>query len=518
MDGAVATGRRFALLIATDEYVDEGLRQLSAPAHDARALAEVLRDPDIAGFEVTTLVNAPHHMVGAAVGEFFNARGRDDLALLYFTGHGIKDDDGRLHLATVDTRLTNRMFTSVPAELVDRAMGRCASRQQVLILDCCYSGAFPAGQLAKGDADVHALEMFRGLGRTVLSASDAAQLAFEGDRLHGSVPRSVFTKHLVEGLREGAADLDGDGYITLDELYAYVYGKVVREMPGQRPKKLENTEGRTVIAENVNWSLPVQLQHLLHSLYATERFAGVEQLAHLYRNGNPRVRARAAEELRLLADDDSRRVYAAVAAVGLGGGPNPATEAVPADAPDPAAEADPAPAPDPAPAAAPDPADAPAPDAAPEPPPAPDPAAAPDPAELDDLRARAIAERERGALDRAEEHFWEYLDLALQHRDRGHEGWAWDGLGSCLYRAGHVETARRFFTRAERRADETGDTLLKSWCLYNFGLCRREHGDAPGARALFEQSVALADAHRHGEPARWSRHELAALTQGEGAS
>ncbi|MDX2546909.1 hypothetical protein ACOT81_05270 [Streptomyces sp. WI04-05B] len=60
-------GRRLALLIATYDYRDTGLRQLTAPAHDAEAFAAVLRDPAIAGFEVTTLVNEPHHRVGEAI-------------------------------------------------------------------------------------------------------------------------------------------------------------------------------------------------------------------------------------------------------------------------------------------------------------------------------------------------------------------------------------------------------------------------------------------------------------------
>jgi hypothetical protein len=46
--------RRLALLIVTYDYQDAGLRRLTAPAHDAQALAAVLEDPRIAGLEVTT--------------------------------------------------------------------------------------------------------------------------------------------------------------------------------------------------------------------------------------------------------------------------------------------------------------------------------------------------------------------------------------------------------------------------------------------------------------------------------
>ncbi|MEU4234992.1 hypothetical protein AB0F17_62890 [Nonomuraea sp. NPDC026600] len=56
----------------------------------------------------------------------------------------------------------------------------------------------------------------------------------------------------MEGLRTGRADMDGDGDITLDELYGYVYDRVVAEMPQQRPKRQDNVKGRTVIARNVN--------------------------------------------------------------------------------------------------------------------------------------------------------------------------------------------------------------------------------------------------------------------------
>ncbi|WP_329254544.1 PQQ-binding-like beta-propeller repeat protein [Streptomyces sp. NBC_01478] len=306
--------RRLALLIANYTYEDEGLRRLTAPAHDAEALAEVLRDPDIAGFDVTILVNEPHHRIGEAVGAFFHDRRHDDLILLYFTGHGLKDDEGRLHLAAANTRRDNLLFTSLPAEQIDRAMSGCLSRRQVLILDCCYSGAFPAAaRLTKGDADVHTLQRFQGRGRTVLTASDATQYSFEGDQVSGSAPQSVFTRHLVLGLRDGGADLDGDGDITLDELYAYVHDRVVDEMPRQRPKKQDDVEGRIVIARNVNWALPSHLRHALRSPIATDRLGAVESLAHLYRTGNETVRGLAEEELRHLTEDDSRSVSGAAA-------------------------------------------------------------------------------------------------------------------------------------------------------------------------------------------------------------
>ncbi|MFE9427166.1 caspase family protein [Kitasatospora sp. NPDC006697] len=304
-------GRRSALLIATYDYQDAGLRQLAAPAHDAEALATVLRDPEIAGFDVTTLVNKPLQQVGEAIGDFYRERRRDDLTLLYFTGHGLKDDDGRLYLAMTNTRRDSLLFTGLSAEQIDRAMEGCSSRQKVLILDCCYSGAFPAGHLAKADTAVHTLERFQGRGRTVLTASDSTQYSFEGGQAHGEAVQSVFTRYLVAGLRDGSADLDGDGDITLDELYSYVHDRVVEERPQQRPKKQDNVEGRTVIARNINWTLPVHLRNAIASPIAKDRLGALDGLAHLHRVGNEAVRGVVQEEVRRLADDDSKVVSAA---------------------------------------------------------------------------------------------------------------------------------------------------------------------------------------------------------------
>ncbi|WP_328475062.1 caspase family protein [Actinoplanes sp. NBC_00393] len=304
-------GRRVALLIATYEYRDAGLRRLTAPAHDVEALTAVLGDPRIAGFEVTTLVNEPHHRVGEAIGDFYRDRRRDDLTLLYFTGHGLKDDRGRLHLAMADTRRDSLMFTAISAEQIDQAMEGCGSRRKVLILDCCYSGAYPPGRLAKADDQVHTLQRFQGHGRTVLTASDATQYSFEGDRSSGDAAQSVFTRHLTAGLRDGSADLDGDGDITIDELYSYVYDRVVEDTPQQRPKKQDDVQGRTVIARNVNWDLPGYLRNALNSPIATDRLGALDALARLYRMGNETVRVRARTEIEKLTGDDSRTVSAA---------------------------------------------------------------------------------------------------------------------------------------------------------------------------------------------------------------
>src|SRR6476661_1904995 len=123
----MAAGRK-ALIVATYEYADGGLRRLAAPEHDAESFAEVLKDEAIAGFDVTMLVNQPHHVVGEAIADFYGAAGREDLTLLYFTGHGVKDDEGRLYLAMTNTRREALMFTAISGAQLNDAMDASPSR------------------------------------------------------------------------------------------------------------------------------------------------------------------------------------------------------------------------------------------------------------------------------------------------------------------------------------------------------------------------------------------------------
>jgi hypothetical protein len=310
-------GRKFALLVATNRYEkDTQLGGLKAPANDVKNLAAVLRDRQVAGFDVTILRNKPHHQVERVIGEFYADRRRDDLTLLYFTGHGVKDEGGRLHLATVNTRISNLRFTAVQAERISAAMNECRSGQKVLILDCCYGGAFPSGFDPKSDPFlVNALENLGGQGSVVLTSSDAMQYSFEDNRVTemGSAPSeleaaSLFTRIMVEGLKSGAADLDHDGDITLDELYQYVHNRVTREQPHQHPQIKEDADGRICIAQNVGWTLPPHIAIAIDHLYPDAKLSALRDLRGLHFRGNALVRQRVLEAVCRLTEDDSTLV------------------------------------------------------------------------------------------------------------------------------------------------------------------------------------------------------------------
>jgi hypothetical protein len=309
---------KLALIIATSQYQDPALRQLVTPAQDAESLARVLKDPAIGGFQVWTLINEPSYKVNLEIESFCDHHNRDDLLLVYFSYHGIKDADGLLYFATVDTQLARhnvRRATAVGAEFVNQVMSRGRSRHQILLLDCCYSGAFKAGMLAKGSDRVGAGEQLQGQGRIVLTASDALQYSFEGEQVQGEGARSIFTRELVRGLETGDADLDRDGSYSLDEVYDYVYSRVSEERPEQKPMKMGYVEGKIFIGNNPRprpAKLPPEVQDSVEDRRPWVRLSAVQELERLLAAQSKGVALGARNALTTLAEqDDSLQVRTA---------------------------------------------------------------------------------------------------------------------------------------------------------------------------------------------------------------
>jgi hypothetical protein len=342
----VPAGVRDALIIANSHYDDPGLAQLRSPGQDADALARVLGDPAIGGFNVELMTDADERSIRRRIAAFFADRDRDDLLLLHFSCHGVKDTRGRLHLAARDTDLSVLGATSVPAGFVHDALDATQSRRVVLVLDCCYSGAFARGASVRSGNDVHIADEFgTGSGRVVLTASSATEYAFEGkDLTQSQAQPSVFTAALVDGLQTGAADQDADGEISIDELYDYTYRRVRDRTPGQAPMKWSfGVEGSLVVARSVRpATLPEGVVGDLASDRVVLRLEGVRALAQLLTSDRPGLRDAAADTLtRVRNTDDSvqvrRAAVAALAGATATGATAVAHDRAPAAVPDPAA-------------------------------------------------------------------------------------------------------------------------------------------------------------------------------------
>ena len=324
------SGQRKALIIANDEYDHEELRDLLAPAADAKALGRVLGDRQIGDFTVQVMRNKPAHVIQAQIEELFSESRGDDVLLLHFSGHGLKSESGELFFAASNTRPDRLRATAVSADFVQRCMRDSRSRSVVLLLDCCYGGAFAQGVTVRAAGDVNVLDSFPhdkrsggGRGRAVITASNAMEFAFEGNHLGDDQHRrpSVFTSAMVEGLATGEADRDEDGWVSLKELYDYVFDKVREQNPHQTPSRQVELEGELYLARSRRRRirpapLPPDLQAALADPNMYSRLGAVSELQSRLASDNLPAAAGAYAALAELARTDIKTVaHLAVAAL-----------------------------------------------------------------------------------------------------------------------------------------------------------------------------------------------------------
>lgn len=310
--------RRFALVVATANYADPKLRRLRAPTADAERLAAVLADSDKGGFEVEVLVDEHEPALTRRIATFFADRRPQDLLLAHFSCHGIKDEHGDLYLTACDTEVGLLSATGLSAHWLNGQITRSRSRRTVVLLDCCFAGAFPFGMRARGAGLVDAPEQMQGRGRAIITASSALEYAYEGDDLTGEGRPSIFTSAIVDGLESGEADLDGDQRISVDDLYEFVYRRVQEHTPNQTPSIKSDLEGPLYVARS-SFRPPLDAVELDPDLLARleDRYAGVragaaQELGAILRGSDPALAIAARTALQRMRHDDSRSVVATV--------------------------------------------------------------------------------------------------------------------------------------------------------------------------------------------------------------
>ncbi len=267
-------GRRLALLIGSHHFEDDFLAQLRTPTADVIRLAELIQDPQTGRFdEVVCLLDEPADDMRRAISRFFADKTADDLLLLYFSGHAALDGNGLLHLLAKDTEHGLLRGTAVSATFIADEMDTCRAQQQIIILDCTFSRSLLAtkktanylpGIIGKAidtgasfarNASLPrgALTPAHGQERIILSASDATHYVWQESGLSGQAEASRFTEFLLEGLADGRADQDGDGFVTIGELYDFVAARIelATRNNNHRPRKwFDGEQGHLIIAHN----------------------------------------------------------------------------------------------------------------------------------------------------------------------------------------------------------------------------------------------------------------------------
>lgn len=270
--------RKIALLIGVSHY-QVGLAPLPAATKDIQAMQRVLQDPNLGGFTTVKLLPNPSLVqMQEEIESTFSDLARDDLILLFFSGHGLIDVNGKFYFATSETGKNDKdrpsFARSVQASFVQEKMSASRCKHQVVILDCCFSGAFASDMRIKSPSTMNLMAQLGGDGCAILTSSTELEYSYEQA---GSSDLSVYTHYLVEGIDSGAADLDRDGHISVNDLHQYVK-KQVRERTDNRmrPEIFPIRQGNEIIVAAVPLLDPErlyaqQIHHLLRQQPLLER-------------------------------------------------------------------------------------------------------------------------------------------------------------------------------------------------------------------------------------------------------
>ncbi|MGH9222690.1 MAG: caspase family protein [Acidimicrobiales bacterium] len=236
----MADPRYRALLIGNSTFPADAnnLQTLEGPVNDVALLRGALTDRVAGLFDADSVRMLPERTSGEILVEleqFFGAAKRDDVLLLYYSGHGVLNERGQLFLCARDTRTDLLKSTSVSSMAVNMMFDESAARTTIIVLDCCHSGAFKGGSFP---------DALRGSGRFLLTSCRSGQLANDADRRNRT---SLFTQHLVEGITGGASDGDADGYVEVGELFDYVSERL-RAEGRQIPQRSFSGDGDVAIA------------------------------------------------------------------------------------------------------------------------------------------------------------------------------------------------------------------------------------------------------------------------------
>ena len=248
---------RHALLIGVSDFIDERLSRLNAPTNDVIALREILLDNTRGGFDTVELsLNEDFVGMRENLSQFFHDKAPDDLLLLYYSGHGILGRGNRLYLATAGSNLDSPRDHSISARDIREFIEDCRAGRQIVVLDCCHSGAFAEHAKAATPPPAVTSETFSSsdAGLYVLTAADALQFAWDGTELRAGneAPNgfSRFTSWLVDGLKKGEAAPD-DEQITMDALYRYLFRRARAEGAASTPQRfVQGGVGDLVISRN----------------------------------------------------------------------------------------------------------------------------------------------------------------------------------------------------------------------------------------------------------------------------
>jgi len=160
--------------------------------------------------------DATKEKISATMREVFGKAGKNDLVMLYFSGHGLKgsflpiDFDG----------FNNKFDHSEIKEILDNS----PAKYKLCIADACHSGSLLAMKSANVTnvlANYYKTLSTANPGTALIMSSKSNETSLESSGLR----QGVFSHFLIRGLK-GEADTNSDKIVSIQELYDFIDGNV----------------------------------------------------------------------------------------------------------------------------------------------------------------------------------------------------------------------------------------------------------------------------------------------------
>ncbi len=207
-------GRRVALVIGNNTYSGMPLQNA---VNDARSMRDVLRQ---LGFTVRIAENTNRAELERTVRDFIVSVNPGDVALFFYSGHGIQVD-GENFLVPTDFNAVDEIeakHRAYSAELIRERMEQSGAGLRIIVLDACRDNPFSARRSgSRGLAAMNASS-----GTLIAFATGPNQAASDNPRGNNG----LFTSYLIEALRVPG--------LRIGEVFRRVGGQVYRASSGRQ--------------------------------------------------------------------------------------------------------------------------------------------------------------------------------------------------------------------------------------------------------------------------------------------
>ncbi len=248
---------RYAIVMGIEQYREQ-MPKAEFATRDAKDVAQFLTTQ--AGYrEENVILRLNEQATKSDMEKYFEAWLKNNVdenssLFIYFSGHGApKAETGEAYIVPYDGDPAFIEQTGYPLKRLYRALEKLSTKNIVVMLDSCFSGAGGRSVMAKGAKPMAlTVEGMASSSRAVVLAATSGSNLSLADRETG---HGLFTHYALQGMG-GDADANGDSAIDVQELFEYLKPQVQRIA-----RRVYNTEQvpQLVIPPNLVSQPPLRL-------------------------------------------------------------------------------------------------------------------------------------------------------------------------------------------------------------------------------------------------------------------